>query len=392
MKPIRVGVVCDFREEEWHSMDLIADMLMEILPAIAPQEISATRLCPPMARRWSRLPLVGRTARAHLGDRLTGRLWDYPRWLAPRTRDFDLFHIVDHSYAHLVRVLPPRRTIVTCNDTDALQTVLPDRNRRFDPARLLASGILDGLAQAAHIACISRTTQAQLLAFGAVDPARTSVVYLGVHPSCSPLPDGHADSDIAERLGPPGLEILHVGSTIPRKRIDVLLEILRGVRQTAAGVRLLRVGGSLTPAQRGLAKRLGVADAIVELPFMRRSELAALYRRASILVLPSDREGFGLPVVEAMACGTPVVASAIPALQEAGGSAAAYCPPGDSRRWVPTILELLRRKQCDVQAWEIGRRACITAAARFDWVAYADQMAQLYTRIGRPTLARMQAS
>src|SRR5207248_11202627 len=82
VKPIRVGVVCDFREEGWHSMDLIADMLIERLPTVAPQAIAATRLCPPLMRRWSRLPLVGRSARAHLGDRLTGRLWDYPRWLA----------------------------------------------------------------------------------------------------------------------------------------------------------------------------------------------------------------------------------------------------------------------------------------------------------------------
>jgi len=373
-------------------MDLIADMLIERLPTVAPQAIAATRLCPPLMRRWSRLPLVGRSARAHLGDRLTGRLWDYPRWLARRAPDFDLFHIVDHSYAHLVRVLPRGRTIVTCNDTDALRTLLPGRSSRFDPSRWLASGILDGLAQAAQVVCISGTTQAQLLAFGAVDPGRTSVAHLGVHPACSPLPDRRADADIAEQLGPPGVEILHVGSTIPRKRIDMLLDILRGVRQTAGDVKLLRVGGSLTAEQRLLAARLGVADAIVELPFMRRPELAALYRRASLVVLPSDREGFGLPVVEAMACGTPVVASAIPALHEAGGSAATYCPPGDSRRWVAAILDLLRQKQCDGRAWEMRRRGCITAAARFDWSAYAGEMARLYMQIDHPSIASTQAS
>ena len=74
-----------------------------------------------MMRRWTRLPLVGGGSRAQLGDRLTGRLWDYPRWLAPRARDFDVFHIVDHSYAHLIRALPADRTIVTCNDTDAFE-------------------------------------------------------------------------------------------------------------------------------------------------------------------------------------------------------------------------------------------------------------------------------
>src|ERR1700681_4503282 len=112
MTPIRLGVVCDLREEGWHSMDLIADMLMQMLPLVAADQVAPTRLCPPMPRRWTRLPWVGGAARASLGDRLTGRLWDYPRWLAPRAGDFDLFHIVDHSYAHLVRALWPHPAIV----------------------------------------------------------------------------------------------------------------------------------------------------------------------------------------------------------------------------------------------------------------------------------------
>ena len=68
------------------------------------------------------------------------------------------------------------------------------------------------------------------------------------------------------------------------------------------------------------------------MPLLDRDELADLYRRAALVLLPSDREGFGLPVVEAMACGTPVVASDIPALREIGGDAAAYCAPGDVHR------------------------------------------------------------
>ena len=144
-------------------MDLIADMLMETLPRVPGTAVVATRLCPPMIQRWTRLPLVGGAERARLGDRLTGRLWDYPRWLASRVADFDVFHIIDHSYAHLVRVLPPERTIVTCNDVDAIQPALSGRSKRFDPARLLASHVLDGLAKAVCVACISKATRAMLL-------------------------------------------------------------------------------------------------------------------------------------------------------------------------------------------------------------------------------------
>jgi glycosyltransferase involved in cell wall biosynthesis len=380
MKPIRIGVVCDLREEGWHSMDLIADMLMETLPAIANGDFRATRLCPAMVPRLGRLPVVGRISHARLGDRLAGRLWDYPRWLATRASDFDVFHIVDQSYAHLVRVLPPERTIVTCHDLDAVQAALPASGNRLNPARLLATHILDGLRGAAHVACVSRATQAELLATGEVDPARASVVYEGVHPSCVPETTigralSHATEVTPADRAP---EILHVGSTIPRKRIDTLLEMFAGIRKQFTGARLIRVGGPLTRGQRALAQRLQVLDAIREMPFMDRPDLAALYRRASVVVLPSQREGFGLPLVEAMACGTPVVASAIPALQEIGGDAASYCAPGDVPGWVEAVSDVLRERNADGTAWKGRRQKALAMAARFNWTTYTAVMTKLY--------------
>ena len=387
MKPVRVGIVCDLREEGWHSMDLVADMLLDLLPSVAGGDIVATRLRPPMTRRWTRLPIVGAGSRAHLGDRLTGRLWDYPRWLRPLRDDFDVFHIVDHSYAHLIRALPAERTIVTCNDTDAFEAAREGAASRLDPSRLLAAHVLDGISRASHVACISEATRQDLIATGRVDPSRTSVAYLGAHPTCTPAPDAKADADIDRQLGARGLEVLHVSSTIPRKRIDVLLEMFSRFRRLHPDARLLRVGGALTPEQQRLAERLNVTDALAQLPFLERPQLSALYRRASVVVLPSDREGFGLPVVEAMACGTPVIASDIPALREVGGAAALYAPPGDVSRWVDALTQL-EIEQRDAAARERRRAACLSAAAKFDWRRYAAQMAALYQQ----PLARERAS
>ena len=385
--PVRVGVVCDLREEGWHSMDLVADMLLESLPSASAGRVAATRLRPPMTRRWTRLPIVGSGNRAQLGDRLTGRLWDYPRWLRPQRGDFDVFHIVDHSYAHLIRELPAERTIVTCNDTDAFEAAREGTVSRLDPLRLLAAHVLDGISRASHVACISEATRQDLISTGRVDPSRTSVVYLGAHPACTPVPDLAADSQIERLLGPRRFELLHVSSTIPRKRIDVLLEVFSRFRSVDPDARLLRVGGPLTREQQRLAERLNVADAIVELPFLDRLQLAALYRRASVVVLPSEREGFGLPVVEAMACGTPVIASDIPALREVGGTAAQYCSVGDINCWVEALARF-RLGQSDPAVRERRRAECLSAAARFDWRRYAVQMAALYEQ----PLARERAS
>jgi hypothetical protein len=238
-------------------MDLVADMLLEHLPLVAGDEIQATRLRPPMTRRWSRLPMLGSSTRAWLADRLTSRVWDYPRWLRTRAAQFDLFHIIDHSYAHLAQSLPRDRTIVSCYDLDAIYAALPGRAGHLGPRRLLASGVVRGLARARHVACVTDATRNELTATGRVDRSRTSVVHVGVHPSCTPsgmgkTPDG-------------AIELLHVGSTIPRKRIDVLLHVFSRLRRTFPMLMLRRVGGSLTAEQRTLAQELGVSDAITEM-------------------------------------------------------------------------------------------------------------------------------
>jgi len=381
LKPVRVAIVCDFREEGWHSMDLIADMLLEMLPVTSAGQIIATQLLPPMPRWLTRMPVIGSHARLRLADRLTGRFHDYPRWLARRARDFDIFHIVDHRYAHLVRVLPVGRTVVTCNDVDAIRAVLPGHKRTFDPMRLIASPILDGLAKAARVACISHDTREKLLAARRLDPARVTVSYLGAHPTCSPDADPRWDSEIAKLLGPGGPEVLHVGSTISRKRIETLLEIFRGLSAEWPTLKLIRVGDPLTSPQQALAKTLGVADRIVQMPFLDRQMLAALYRRAPLVLLPSEREGFGLPLVEAMACGTPVVASAIPALQEVGAGAARFCAPGDVEGWVAAVSPLLREYETQPDRWASRRQACLRAARRFDWRNYALEMTTIYRQL-----------
>ena len=106
-------------------MDLVAEMLLLNLRTPEARLVDATELRPRMTRRLTRLPLVGRTATADTADRILNRVWDYPRWLRSRVGDFDLFHIIDHSYAHLATRLPAGRSLVSCHDLDAFRGVLP---------------------------------------------------------------------------------------------------------------------------------------------------------------------------------------------------------------------------------------------------------------------------
>lgn len=397
-RPPRVAVVADLCEEGWHSMDLLAEMLLAQLAAPGPvsirRRIEVAQLRPAMTRRLTRLPGLRCARSAETVDRIVNRHRDYPRWLRSHRHDFDLFHIVDHSYAHLALVLPPDRAVVSCHDLDAFGSANRRSSLRGRVTRELSRRLAAGLARAARIVCGSEATREELLARGLVDADRVDrvrVIPNGVHPTCSPRADARADAEATALLGPPDPdrpELLHVGSAVPRKRIDVLLRILAGLAASMstgttsapdgpAGPRLVRVG-ELTPRQRRLAAALGVSDRVTELPFVDRRVLAAIYRRATLLLQPSSREGFGLPVVEALACGTPVVASDLPALREVGSDVLTYCPVGEVSTWVRRIEPLLLESRLHPARYDARQVAGRAWAERFSWREHASRMTDVY--------------
>ena len=383
MTLLRVAVIADYLEEGWPSMDLVADMLFDRLQREHAATIAPTLVRPPMLRRAGRLPFASR-AWTHGFDRVANRLWDYPRLVSGLAARFDVFHIVDHSYAQLVHRLPAARTIVTCHDLDTFRSVLdPELENRTPMFRAMTRHILSGLRKAGHIACDSNATRDAVVSRAGIAPERTTVVPNGPHPSCSPNAEPAADIDAARFLGPRGatVDLLHVGSTIPRKRIDVLLRVLDSLRSAHRQLRLVRVGGPFTSAQQADVRRLGLGDAIVVLPALDRSTLASVYRRSALLLMPSEREGFGLPVLEALACGTPVVASDVPALREVGGYAATYCPVEDIEAWHRAVTRLLDERSQNPAQWALRRESGIRRASAFSWSRYASDIVALYSRV-----------
>jgi glycosyltransferase involved in cell wall biosynthesis len=381
---LRVAVICDFKEEQWPSMDLVADMLCHHLAENCHDKVAVTKIRPAASRRLSRFPLLPEKL-AWNADRLVNRFVDYPVRLRHQRFDYDLFHLVDHSYAQLVKALPPGRTVVTCHDLDSFRCLLqPEHEPRPRWFRAMARRILDGLREAAHVIAVSEATRDELLRYDLIPQHRISVVANGVHPSCSPLPDPPADEAVSRLLpncGSEALWLLNVSSTLPRKRLDVLLRIFAAVRKEFPGARLLRVGGGFTPAQLELARDLNVEKHIVILPYLERDVLAAVYRRAALLLHTAEAEGFGLPLIEAMACGCQVVATRVPVLREIGGSAAEYCALDDMDSWKETIVDLLRARMRQDKIWNFRRQAGLTHAARFSWAENARQTAKIYQQV-----------
>ncbi|MFO0851992.1 MAG: glycosyltransferase [Gemmataceae bacterium] len=350
----RLAVLPDFPAEGWPSMDLCAEMLLAHLPP----DLAAANLCPP----YRRLPLGPTLTRAY------NRYVRYPAHIRRAADRFDLFHIVDHSYAHLVHSLPAGRAGVYCHDLDLFRCLLdPAADPRPWWFRRLARRVLTGLQAAAVVFHNSAATGDELRRTGLVDPARLVHAPLGVAPEFSAAPIDPPDWLLKLGSRP---WVAHVGSCIPRKRVDVLLDLLAA----NPDLWLVKVGGQWTPSQRATISRHGICDRIVHLDSLTRTEVAAVYRHAGAVLVPSSAEGFGLPVIEALACGAAVIASDLPALREAGGPAAVYALVGDVPGWSAAVQRVLAGHappRSDRLAW----------AGRFTWAAHAEAIAAVYRRL-----------
>jgi glycosyltransferase involved in cell wall biosynthesis len=374
----RVGIVYDYAAENWPSMDLVGDLLVDGLrrhaPRYAPEPIR-----PEMPRPFGRW--LG--FRAHNADRLVARHLAYPRSLR-RAAGMDLYHVVDHSYAQLVHALPARRTIVTCHDLDAFRSLLqPGRDPRPLWFRAMMKRVLGGLQRAAHVVCDSDAVRAELLEHGVVSTDRVSTVPLAAHPDFRAGPDPTADAHAATLLGPAppdAADLLHVGSTAPRKRLDLLLRAAEPVLAANPRARLVRVGGPLEPAHHEVAEELGIVRRIVEVPWVPRPLLAAIYRRAAVVVSTSEREGFGLPLVEAMACGAPVLASALPVYREVGGPAVRYVDGDDPAAWSAALSGMMT-SLADGGKRSAARAGSLDRARIYGLDRFAAGIAAVYDRV-----------
>jgi len=394
MKPLRVAIFSDFPEEEWPSMDRVAAQLVENLRRHHAATIDVTLVAP---RFVARATLVGTGRAAFTVDRILNRFWDYPRHAATLRDAYDVFHVVDHSYSQLVHRLPAGRTVVTCHDLDTFRSLLrPADEPRSWPFKAMSRHVLSGLQRAARITCDTAAVRDELIAEKLVSADRLVVAPVGVGPEYSNQPDPDADNEAARIIAssPGAVEILHVGSTIPRKRVDILLKICAELRHQVPNLHLVRVGGAFTPDQARLAEAVGTGRISV-LGFLDDSTLAAVYRRAALVLQPSDREGFGLPLIEAMACGTPAVASDLAVLREVGGSAVEYCPPGAVSVWCRRIVDLLHERDRAPLRWMARREAGLDRARLFTWPQFTARVAQVYDEVAAaadPRLARTPAN
>lgn len=370
----RFAILPDFREENWPSMDLCDDMLQRFLPSQIGWSVTSLR--PRYRPRLARLPIVGKDRRFVNYDRWWNRQRNYPKALRGIANRFDLFHVVDHSYAHLVHCLPISKTGVYCHDLDAFRCLTrPEIEPRPKWFRNMASHILEGLQKAPLVFYSTRAVYDDMIRFQLLDPAKLVHAPYGVD-------EVFCASDNASTLSPllapfgDGPWLMHVGATIPRKRIDVLLNVLSATRKRVPNLKLCKVGADWSAEQLRQIQELNLENAIVHLGKVAIPTLVEAYQRASAVLITSEAEGFGLPVIEAMACGASVIASDIPVLRETGGSGAVFAPVGDIEAWVDCIERVLR---CDNST--PSRQARLAWSSQYSWKNHTEIIAKAYQQL-----------
>jgi glycosyltransferase involved in cell wall biosynthesis len=322
------------------------------------------------------------------GARGLGDVWRLSRGASACEADVFFFPAV-YSYFPLLRSVP---MVVAFHDAIAEEhpgLVLPEwRGRALWNAKTWLAR-----RQATCLLTVSESARDQIVRAFGYPRERIHVVSEAAGEEFRPLGDarGAAVDEVRRtyRL-PSGRPLLvYVGGLSPHKNLEGLLDAMARLRQRGRGVHLAIVGDPSADgflSSHGLSDRrlaLGLADAVTFTGYVPGDHLVSLYNAADALVLPSFSEGFGLPALEAMACGVPVAASRRGSLPEVVGEAGVFFDPADPADMAATLERLLAD---DALRAQLGA-AALRRARLFSWASAADRTLDLLAEVGRGAAA-----
>ena len=294
-------------------------------------------------------------------------------------RGVDLFHATDHLLPSLSHV----RSVFTLHDlTFRLYSQAHNVWNRWFLSLMMPRFLRTADAIVADSAC----TQRDAARLYRVDIARVNVIYPGVSVHFRPA-DPQVVQAIRKKYGLPERFILYVGTIEPRKNLTALLEAFRHLLATCSplpatcSLRLVIVGkkGWLYEGVFRRLRELGLEDRVHFTGYVPDGDLPALYSAASVFVFPSLYEGFGLPVLEAMACGTPVIASNTSSLPEVVGEAGLLVNPHD----IHTLVAALKRVLADEHLRAEMKAQGLERAQAFTWERTARETLRVYEEVLR---------
>ena len=309
------------------------------------------------------------------GDPWAAKQWKryvaYPRLLARRlqARPGAVLHVLDHSYGHLCRGDVP--TVLTCHGLE---------NFRLKLAHFWQQALwlyrVKSMRRARRVVAISGDVADDTRRFVGVLAEKITLDYYGVDPIFTP--QGEPVATLAARREAGELLVLHVGMNIARKNVGLLLDALGKLRAQGVPVRFVKVGSD--PREDGYREQmtsLGLLDHFDYLGWLDSPALAAVYRACHVLAFPSIHEGFGRPIIEAQACGLPVVVADTASAREIAGAGALIHAPTDVDDLAAQVRAALTEPEMHANLVRRG----FENIRRFSWAEHARVLTEIYVQL-----------
>ena len=277
---------------------------------------------------------------------------------------FDIYHPTHHRYMPLVR---SRKMVIT--HYDCTHEKFPAEFRYLDRVLRGKRALFD---RADAIICISEASRQDLLHFYEVDPAKTHVIHLGFTRLKRSAQDA---DDIKQKVRRD--YVLYVGSRAIYKNFCGFLRAFRDTRLQEDLDLVVLGGGPFSATEAAVVAELGLSEKIVTIPTVTDGLLAEAYAGARLLAYPSLSEGFGLPPLEAMFLGCPVLACHASSIPEVCGDAPFYFAPDSEDALRVALLQAVHDEAARARAIERGR----TVASQYSWEQCAEQTLALYRDI-----------
>ncbi len=320
----RVLVVGNYLADQQQSMIRFADLLVRIYQPQAEVRL----IYPPVL--FSRLPGLSAVARKYFA--YIDKLLVFPAFLLFRALTVDLVHIADHGNAYYTFFCKPSQCIVTCHDLLMMRAVRGDDTVACYPSGfgfLLQRLILAGLRRSRAVTFVSQATFGDYQRLGGGPRGqRNAVIPNTLNAPFSPAASEFSLSAKEHSQLPQEPFLLMVGSSHPRKNRSLALQLLNRLGASSP-YSIVFAGDPLVLSEQSFCDTHLLGNRVLSIVRPSHSLLNTLYCKAHALLFPSVSEGFGWPLIEAQACGCPVIASLTSSIPEVAGKAALYCDPHD---------------------------------------------------------------
>lgn len=367
----KVVLFCDFLEDRRLSMERYTEELSRALATHCANELEVEQCRPRIPR------LIGASPLGEINRMRIARYLGYPS--SVRKRQGDINHVIDQGYGHLLYCLDPKRTVVTVHDLIPLLRWKGEVHGMAKGHRpWLSEFSFQALKRAARLIAISENTKRDLIRHIGCDPSRIEVIYWGIDHRFRPYPEEDRLRMRAQlKLPGPEAHVVLISGGVAYKNGETSLKVAVLLQRRCDRPVVLARRASPSASWDAAVREIGMEGRVVAVPHLPAGRMPDLYNAVDCLLFPSWYEGFGLPPLEAMACGTPVVTSDVASLPEVAGDAALMAAPDDIEGLADRVYGLLGDQT--LRSEQVGKG--LRQAAKFSWEQSARRTLQVYQQV-----------